>query len=514
MDNSQWINDFTKIEFDQSKNLVTYLPWKLIVPKCQKWYLNKNEELYSKSFLDKVDGIDTKDPVFVSNQCNIWTGATYETNGYMRGKYNPGTPIDAHRYMFLLTYGIPKSDTPNDSPCPCGSGKIFKQCCKIVIRHRCIQFTGENNQGVCVNPLHLCIGDTLANMHDIREDGTGRGKISRGDNHPNAKITEEKACYIWADIHEYNRSTKIMTLAEIAIKHEVGTDIVKDISCGRTWNEVTGLSNEKRIKNVKRQKDKKIYNEYQRRKEFYESRGLEYVGDIAPKIEDPPKPTSKICHGILCKQLDPNGMELPLECFGWKTSDHIQRRSECIQCKNESLRKYRCHKEEREYVMKTPNHISSNEIDLSQMKCCAGEFCKSRYPDGTPQPLENFLKVNGKPAVYCKTCKQEKDRQSYERRKKSTIDEKQPINVTSIKLNCPVGCKYCKTCENYLPIDRFPGSSTNTKRVQIIMDCTECRKMNAKKSKAASAKKIAEAKKRKAESTAPEQPEKKKSRNE
>ena len=514
MDIPQWVNEFEKIELDHSGNLVNYLPWKTLVPKCEKWYVN-NDELYSESFLNYVDNIDPKNPIFVSNQCNLWNGTININKGYARGRYQDGrTIMEAYRYMYILRYGgIPKNKGIEDNDiCPCQEGiekkRKYKDCCKPVVRHRCIQFTGENHQGLCVNPFHLYIGTSLHNRHDVLVDKTGKGKVMKGAEHPNAKITDDVAREIWTDIESG------MKLEDVANKHDVSLHIVKDMSASKTWTHITGKSNAKMLENRKIEKDKKFYKQCIARKDTMESKGFHFCGEIPPKPEEAPKPTTKICRGIICIQIDPNGMELPLECFGWKSSDHIQRRSECIQCKNESLRKYRCRKEEREYIMKIPNHIASNVIDTTKMKCCAGEYCRSKYSEGNPQPLENFPQVKGKPYAYCKLCKQMKDKQSYERRKKSTINEKEQMSnepdETLIKLNCPVGFKYCKTCKDYLPIEQFPGSNAKTKWVQIIMDCTECRKMNAKKSKAEA---YERSKKRKAALTG-EEPEKKKSKKE
>ncbi len=279
---------------------VIYMSWKPSFSNPKEWDLHFTEDR-CKMFLNFISNIDDKEnPEFCSSTCNLWNGATSQQGaGHQHGMFyvQEKTSVNVNRLMFMLTYGIPVDhDISRHDYCPCDSKqkKTYQRCCRPEIRHRCIEMTGEDHKGLCLNPLHLVLGDHSSNMHDIRVDGTGKGHIHKGDEHPRSSISEEKAREIWKD-------KGILTMKQIAEKHGVKHGFVKDMACGRTWNDVTGISNAKRVEHVKQQRDKKYYAECIRRKEMLESKGYDYWGDFPPvQKETKEEKTTNICSGLLC----------------------------------------------------------------------------------------------------------------------------------------------------------------------------------------------------------------------
>ncbi len=288
-----------------------------------------------EKFISRINGIEkVNDVVFSRDCCYLWKphGRTVPVKGGNHGTFKTslGALIPAHRVMYILYKGIPEDLVGHDDLCPCESGHRYQSCCHPEVTHQCVKITGKDSDGRCVNPLHLELGNRKSNQHDIRVHGTGRGKIHKGNDHPCVSITEEKAREIWKD------KLTGMPLKRVAELHEVKHSFVKDMSCGRTWNDITGIPNTKRIENVKKQKEKKYNKELQRKQDVLELKKLQSIDkDVAVEIPPIIPITSKICRGVLCIAEDPDGVEKAIGEFGWKTKKHGARRSTCAECKGE-----------------------------------------------------------------------------------------------------------------------------------------------------------------------------------
>ena len=326
----------------------TVLFWKPNLTHLNDWHIHI-EPKNLKLVLNKIDGIDQENIIFESDICYLWnasirTSKKNTVSGNQHGAVHNITigNMTSHRLIYMLTYGIPNLPIDRFDKCPCESGKNYQNCCRPEIRHRCKQITESDNNGLCVNPLHLELGDHHSNMHDIRVDGTGKGKIHIGNNHPRSIITEDKAREIWNDIQ--NKKEKKYTLQDIADIHGVKKSFIKDISCGRTWNHITGIPTKKRIDNVKLQKEKAYTKECIRRRKVLESKDIPYFGDYFEEedlVEKKEEETTKICKGPLCIKQNPEGLQTPIEDFPFKTKEKKERRPNCKQCKLEQQRIYR-----------------------------------------------------------------------------------------------------------------------------------------------------------------------------
>ncbi len=111
--------------------------------------------------------VDAPEKSGLKAQCRIWTGyvtkASYGLTSYR------GLKLLVHRVSYMIHEG---SET---------IAKKNKDGDMLVIRHLC-------NVSLCFEPTHLKLGTTLENGQDMAENGK-----KRGENHHNAKITEEIA---------------------------------------------------------------------------------------------------------------------------------------------------------------------------------------------------------------------------------------------------------------------------------------------------------------------------------
>lgn len=108
----------------------------------------------------------------------------------------------AHRYSYTLAHGsIPEG---------------------MVVCHRC-------DNPPCVNPDHLFLGDTRANMHDAAT----KGRMSHGERHHSAKLTEAKVKEIRARYAGGGCSYK-----GLAREYDVFDQAIKYAVIGKTWARV------------------------------------------------------------------------------------------------------------------------------------------------------------------------------------------------------------------------------------------------------------------------------------
>lgn len=91
-----------------------------------------------------------------------------------------------------------------------------------VIRHTC-------DNRMCINPAHLLTGTPKENSEDMVE----RARVSRGNKHPRAKLTEEKVLEI-KDLLKKGE----LTQKKIADLFSVHRSAILGINLGRTWKHV------------------------------------------------------------------------------------------------------------------------------------------------------------------------------------------------------------------------------------------------------------------------------------
>lgn len=422
-----------------------------------------NEQDY-KRFISHIDGITPNEIniEFQNDRCYLWN---IQSNAKLiKGKRHGSFCIAgyphflSHHIMYLFFNAIPVDVVDPNDPCPCESGNRYQSCCRFVIRHRCVQITGQDSNGQCVNPLHLMPGDQHANQHDIRVDGTGRGQVQQGSEHHNASIDEPKAQAIWEDIISRPADS---TLDGVAIKHNVSLSIVKDISCGRTWNHVSGISNEKRIENVRSQNDKSYFLECTRRKNVLEAKGIEYFGDVPPPKTEEHKPTTRFCKGPLClKQNSTDGIEKEIDQFQWKTKDHLQRRSQCNECKNYELRTFRSNKKrkrEEESPKEKEHDIDTDHIHLHTSGCQTIQCLKCMLTKrATDFPFHNKPKLIH--IVYCRDCWNIMQEEAYRSGQKYCQRCIKLVRLDEIS-SAPIWCKLCR---------RLDERERNEKKKELI----------------------------------------------
>lgn len=149
------------------------------------------------------------------NDCWEWTGTRDQVKGGAAGRQwgNYGVfyvdkkrcRIKAHRIAYCLTHG----DIPT----------------WVKVRHTC-------DNPPCCNPAHLVAGTHKQNMDDMQR--RGRKYISRGQDHQNAKLTEDQVREIWA-----LRPKPQPTSKQVAAKYGVTYHTVNSIWHRRAWLHVT-----------------------------------------------------------------------------------------------------------------------------------------------------------------------------------------------------------------------------------------------------------------------------------
>ena len=138
--------------------------------------------------------------------CIIWTGAV-SRNGY--GKFRlPDGPQDAHVVAWRLANG--------GISVPVGS----------LIMHAC-------DCRLCVNPEHLSTGTSSDNMTDAHRDGRGEEFVSRGEDRPNAVLTEALVISLRAEYASGSISGR-----KLAEKHGISYEAVKSMLQRKTWKHV------------------------------------------------------------------------------------------------------------------------------------------------------------------------------------------------------------------------------------------------------------------------------------
>jgi hypothetical protein len=204
---------------------------------------------------------------FDSDTCCLWKGSVRPKNqkGVQHGIFPiEGQTIAPHRLMYIICFGLPIDITDPKNLCPCGAQgrkklpKTYGSCCRQMVLHKCKEITGKDHDGACVNPLHLKLGTAAENQHDIRVHSTGKGGVKPGETAYQAKMTDNVAKEIRNAIQEKNT-----TLKEVAIRFGVSYNMVKDMSSGKSWNSISGLTKKKEYNKKRIDRAETIYQEQQ-----------------------------------------------------------------------------------------------------------------------------------------------------------------------------------------------------------------------------------------------------------
>ena len=134
--------------------------------------------------------------------CWIWVGHKNE-HGYGIITNENKKQVKAHRFIYEQTYGaIPP---------------------KMNALHKC-------DNPACVNPQHIYLGTQKDNVRDMMERNRGGYKAMGGDDHPNRKITMDKANEIrrlWSLGGVFQR--------ELGEKFGISQAVVSKILRGQAW---------------------------------------------------------------------------------------------------------------------------------------------------------------------------------------------------------------------------------------------------------------------------------------
>lgn len=82
----------------------------------------------------------------------------------------------------------------------------------------------------CVNPDHLFLGNQYANMKDAAK----KGRMRRGEEHHNAKLTEEKV----RKLRDMRKNTG-MSYRKLGNFFNVSSNVARDACVGESWTHVT-----------------------------------------------------------------------------------------------------------------------------------------------------------------------------------------------------------------------------------------------------------------------------------
>lgn len=138
-----------------------------------------------------------------SGECFIWIG-TRSTNRYGSFWYN-GKAYKAHRFIYEHTYGV------------------FDY--SLYVYHKC-------DNGLCVKPDHLFLGDQLANMTDMKLKGRADRDKKKGALNGRAKLTSDQVAFIRLN---YIYGSKEFGTYGLGRKFGVSATCILDIVKGQAW---------------------------------------------------------------------------------------------------------------------------------------------------------------------------------------------------------------------------------------------------------------------------------------
>lgn len=320
--------------------------------------------------------------------CMHW-GLAHNDLGY--GVYNiQGHNIHTHRLVYMAVFGTPADPLPRTDPCKCGSGKQYGSCCRAVVRHICQDVCPDcdvSQISKCLNPMHMQLGTQTDNQRDIARHGTGRGKVMPGETHPQAKMSNEKAMEVWQDIKAGKEGYGRVKLKEIAEKHSVSYDTVKDMSSGKTWNCVTGLP----ISSHK----------FAVRRDNYESKHMAAALSQKRKAEEAGLPADHIGNGYISKKV-----KIDKDDADDTTKQIVQAPTEAAAGHTEIKRCSRC---KEVYPITFYSWYISGEVLRSSCKNCDKAENAKRKPKTVRQERfadERVLR-DGEKYAHCMRCNEE-----------------------------------------------------------------------------------------------------------
>ena len=141
--------------------------------------------------------------------CMIWTGATSKKNraGHGRIVYK-GRAIGAHRAVWAKVMG----EIPDG----------------MVICHKC-------DVPLCCNVDHMFMSTQLENVRDMIEKKRDKKRALKGEESPNAKLTEEDVRYIKSVYIPYDKEYGCTPLAK---KFSIADSTISKIIKGTRWGHV------------------------------------------------------------------------------------------------------------------------------------------------------------------------------------------------------------------------------------------------------------------------------------
>lgn len=142
--------------------------------------------------------------VEVTNNCHLWKGPISD-QGYGVFYYH-GTYATAHRYAWERVHG--EAD--------------------LLVLHSC-------DVRNCVKLSHLHLGTISDNIREAVE----RARFKRGENKPNAKLSEEAVRYIRANYVPYD---KVLGTRALARKFGVPHTTIRGVIHYQTWNYVSEVT--------------------------------------------------------------------------------------------------------------------------------------------------------------------------------------------------------------------------------------------------------------------------------
>ena len=121
-----------------------------------------------RSILHSIEGLDPHNPVFETKQCYHWKlwsclrVTQHQQITISTPDCQDTTCTKNLRFLLLYHYTglIPTIQTSSRKECPCKSGQTYGKCCFPTVFSTCATYTGFDNCGLCVNPLHMKGGRT------------------------------------------------------------------------------------------------------------------------------------------------------------------------------------------------------------------------------------------------------------------------------------------------------------------------------------------------------------------
>ena len=135
------------------------------------------------------------------NAKGCWEWQGYRVSHGYGGVRHAGSYWLVHRLVYLLVYG-----------------ELTEPC----VMHTC-------DNPICCNPKHLQLGTNKDNSEDM----VSKGRVNRGEDRPQAKLTEE----VVRDIR--TRCYESATVSDLAREHSVSRRLIRMVAKGERWTHVS-----------------------------------------------------------------------------------------------------------------------------------------------------------------------------------------------------------------------------------------------------------------------------------